>query len=148
MRTLVDTCVLSEIRRPQGNSRVRDQFQALAAESIYLSVLTLGELKKGIEKLKPGAKKKSLNVWLDQVVNSAQNRILPIDLETAVIWGEITAKSGAKGKQIPAVDGLIAATAIQHGLHLMTRNVADFEPTGAMLINPWEDGPWEDGSGQ
>ena len=56
-----------------------------------------------------------------------------------MIWGEITAKSAAKGKQIPSIDGLIAATAIQHGLHLMTRNVTDFEPTGAMLINPWED---------
>ncbi|NOY42276.1 MAG: type II toxin-antitoxin system VapC family toxin [Planctomycetes bacterium] len=140
MRTLVDTCVLSEIRHPRGNPQVREQFQALASETIYLSVLTLGELKKGIEKLKPGSKKKSLNEWLDQVVDSAENRILPIELETAVIWGEITAKSAAKGKQIPPVDGLIAATAIQHGLHLMTRNVADFELTGAMLINPWDDG--------
>jgi len=140
VRTLVDTCVLSEIRRPQGNPRVREQFQALASETIYLSALTIGELKRGIVKLKPGAKKKSLNQWLDQVVGSAENRILPVDLETAVIWGEITAKSAAKGKQIPPVDGLIAATAIQHGLHLMTRNVADFEPTGVLLINPWEDG--------
>jgi len=139
VRILVDTCVLSEIRRPQGNSRVREQFQALAPETIFLSVLTLGELKKGIEKLEPGAKKKSLNAWLDQIVSSAEKRVLPIDLETAVIWGEITAKSAAQGKQIPPVDGLIAATAIQHGLRLMTRSIADFEPTGAMLINPWDD---------
>jgi len=81
-----------------------------------LSVLTLGELKKGIGKLAPGAKKKTLIVWFDQVVDFGQNRILPIDLETAFIWGEIAAKSAAKGKQIPPVDGLIAATAIQHGL--------------------------------
>ncbi len=139
MRTLVDTCVLSEIRHPQGNPRVREQFQALAPESIFLSVLTLGELRKGIEKLDPSAKKKSLSKWFDQVVDSAGDRILPIDLETAAIWGEITAKAAVKGKQIPAVDGLIAATAIKHGLHLMTRNVADYETTGAMLINPWGD---------
>jgi predicted nucleic acid-binding protein len=140
VRTLVDTCVLSEIQRPQGNPRVREQFQALAPETIFLSVLTLGELKKGIEKLKPSAKKKLLSEWFDQVIDSAGDRILPVDLETATIWGEITAKAAAKGKQVPSVDGLIAATAIKHGLHLMTRNVADFEPTGVMLVNPWEDG--------
>ena len=139
MRVLVDTCVLSEVRHPHGNPQVREQFQALSSEAIYLSVLTLGELKKGIEKLKRGAKKKTLNVWLDQMIRSSEDRILPIELETAVIWGEITAKSEAKGKPLPPVDGLIAATAIQHGLHLMTRNVADFEPTGVMLINPWEE---------
>lgn len=70
---------------------------------------------------------------------AAQDRILPIDLETAVIWGEVTAKSEKKGKPIPAIDGLIAATAIRHGLQLMTCNVADFEATGAMLINPWDE---------
>lgn len=141
MRTLVDTCVLSEIQRRKGNPRVRERFQALAPEDVHLSVLTLGELKKGIAKLKPSAKKKSLAAWFEQVVASAEDRILLVDLETAVIWGEITAKSAAKGKQIPSIDGLIAATAIRHGLHLMTRNVSDYESTGAMLVNPWVDGP-------
>jgi toxin FitB len=139
MRTLVDTCVLSEIRRPQANRHVRERFEALPPDSIYLSVLTLGELKKGIVKLKPSGKKRSLMAWLEQVIVSAADRILPIDLETAVIWGEITAKSAAKGKTIPAIDGLIAATALRNGLHLMTRNVADYESTGAMLVNPWEE---------
>ncbi|MEQ8667925.1 MAG: type II toxin-antitoxin system VapC family toxin [Pirellulales bacterium] len=138
MRTLVDTCVLSEVQRRRGNQRVRERFESLAAEDVYLSVLTLGELKKGIDKLKAGTKKKALASWFDQIVLSTPDRILPIDHETAVIWGEITARSEKEGKSIPAVDGLIAATAIRHGLHLMTRNVADFEPTGAMLINPWE----------
>jgi len=137
LRTLVDTCVLSEVQRRRGNQRVRERFESLAAEDVYLSVLTLGELKKGIDKLKAGAKKKALASWFDQIVLSAPDRILPIDHETAVIWGEITARSEKKGKSIPAVDGLIAATAIRHGLHLMTRNVSDFEPTGVMLINPW-----------
>jgi len=139
VRTLVDTCVLSEIQRPQGNPRVRERFQALPAETVYLSVLTLGELKKGIENLTPGARKKTLSEWFDQVVDSAEDRILPVDLETATIWGEITLKAAAKGKQIPAVDGLIAATALRNGLHLMTRNIADFEPTGVMLVNPWDE---------
>ena len=140
MRTLVDTCVLSEIQRRQGNPRVRARFEMLADEDVYLSVLTLGELKKGIDKLRSSARKRSLASWFDQLVLAAHDRILPIDQETAVIWGEVAAKSEKKGKSIPAVDCLLAATALRHGLHLMTRNVADFEPTGVMLINPWDDG--------
>jgi hypothetical protein len=139
VRTLIDTCVLSEVQRPRCARQVRERFESLSAEEIYLSVLTLGELRKGIDKLKAGPKKKSLDVWFDQIILAAQDRILPIDRETAVIWGEIAAKAEQKGKSIPAIDGLIAATALRHGLHLMTRNVADFEPTGAMLVNPWED---------
>jgi predicted nucleic acid-binding protein len=138
VRTLVDTCVLSEAQRRQGNPRVRERLEALAAEEIYLSVLTLGELRKGIGKLKASARKKALSTWMDQIVLSAQERILPIDYETAAIWGEIAARGERKGRPIPAVDGLIAATALRHGLHLMTRNVADFELTGVLLVNPWE----------
>ena len=139
MRTLVDTCVLSEVQRRRGNKQVREWFESLAAEDIYLSVLTLGELKKGIDKLKASAKKKALTAWFGQLILSAQDRILPIDHETAIIWGEVTAKSEKKGQPVPAVDGLIAATALRHGLHLMTRNVAHFEPTGVLLVNHWED---------
>lgn len=138
MRTLIDTCVLSEIQRKQGSSRVRKQFEGLATEDVFLSVLTLGKLRKGIDKLKASARKQALASWFDQVVITAQNHILSVDLETAVIWGEVTARSEKKGKPIPAIDGLIAATALRHGLHLMTRNVADFEATGVMLINPWD----------
>ena len=139
MRTLVDTCVLSEVQRKQGSPKVRERFEVIADEDVYLSVLTLGELRKGIGKLRASAKKRSLTTWFDQLVLSAQHRILPVDHETAVIWGEVTAKCEKKGRSIPAVDGLIAASALRHGLHLMTRNVADFEPTGVMLVNPWDD---------
>lgn len=139
MRTLIDTCVLSEVQRKQGDPRVRERFEALAAEDIFLSVLTLGELKKGIDKLKVSARKRSLTDWLGRIVLTSKDRILQLDLETAIIWGEITAKAERKGRPIPAIDGLIAATALRHGLHLMTRNVADFEATGVMLINPWSD---------
>jgi predicted nucleic acid-binding protein len=130
--------VLSEVQRRQGNVRVRAQFEAIADDDVYLSVLTLGELKKGIDKLKATAKKRTLATWLEQLVRSAGDRILPIDLETALIWGEVTAKCEKRGQSIPAIDGLIAATALRHGLHLMTRNVAHFDLTGVMLMNPWE----------
>ncbi|MEO2047185.1 MAG: type II toxin-antitoxin system VapC family toxin [Pirellulales bacterium] len=141
MRTLVDTCVLSEVRHPQGNPLVRKRFQELDDEHIYLSVLTIGELKKGIEKLASGTRKKKLTEWFGQIVAATHSRILPIELETAQLWGELTAQNSAKGTTIPAIDGLIAATAIQHGLQLMTRNSSDFEPTGVRLFNPWEDRP-------
>jgi predicted nucleic acid-binding protein len=139
---LVDTCVLSEVQRKQGSAQVRARFEALAEEEVYLSVLTLGELRKGIDKLRASARKRSLSVWFDRLVLSAQDRILPVDIETAVIWGEVAAKCEQRGRSIPAIDGLIAATALRHGLHLMTRNVTDFEPTGVMLINPWDDASW------
>ncbi len=138
MRTLVDTCVLSEIQRKQGDPRVRARFAAIADNEIYLSVLTLGELRKGIDKLSTSARKRSLTTWFDGLVLYAGQRILPIDTETAVIWGEVSVKCEKKGRSIPAIDGLIAATALRHGLHLMTRNVSDFEPTGVMLVNPWD----------
>jgi len=138
LRTLVDTCVLSELQRRQGNPRIRERFEAIANEDLFLSVLTLGELRKGIDKLDTSARKRSLTAWFNQVVLSAEGRILPVDLDTALIWGQLTAKSEANGRPLPAIDCLIAATALRHGLHLMTRNVADFEPTGVMLINPWE----------
>lgn len=141
MRTLVDTCVVSEVRRKKGDPRVRARFQALSEEDLYLSVLTLGELRKGIDKLRASSRKRSLSAWFDQLVRSAPRQILPIDHETAVIWGEVTARCEKSGRPIPAVDGLIAATALHHGLHLMTRNVADFEPTGVLLTNPWEGAP-------
>jgi predicted nucleic acid-binding protein len=139
LRTLVDTCVLSEVQRKQGSRKVRERLESLPADDVFLSVLTIGELRKGIDKLKAGARKRSLDLWLEKMIAVAADRILPVDLETAMIWGEVTAKCEKKGKPIPAIDGLIAATALRHGLHLMTRNVNDFEATGVMLVNPWED---------
>ena len=140
MRTLVDTCVLSELRRTEGNPRVRAMFATIAESDVFLSVLTIGELRKGIDRLKTGPKKHALSAWIDRLAMAAEGRILSVDLETAVIWGEVSARAEKKGRAIPAIDGLLAATALRHGLHLMTRNVADFEPTGVLLVNPWENG--------
>ena len=139
MRTLIDTCVLSELRRPHPSPRVKAHFSVLADDDIFLSVFTIGELRKGIDQLKAGKKKSGLEAWLQQLVSATPGRLLPIDLETATLWGELAAKAAKAGRPLPAIDCLIAATAIQHGLHLMTRNVADFEPTGVLLVNPWQD---------
>ncbi len=78
-----------------------------------------------------------MNSWLQAIESNYSDRILLIDIETVRIWGELTAKAQKSGKTIAAADGLIAATAICHGLHVMTRNVDDFEPSGVLITNPW-----------
>jgi len=140
VRVLLDTCVLSEIRRKRGDARVREQVSVLPAQSLFLSVLTIGELTKGIELLAAGDHQGTLRHWLLTLEQNYADQILDVDTETARIWGELTATSQARGRTIPVSDGLIAATAIRHGLHVMTRNVADFIETGAMLLDPWQDG--------
>ena len=139
MRLLVDTCVLSELNRPKPDPRVRARLSALDDQDIYLSVVTIGELVHGIARLVKSKRKAALAAWLTQLESLYGDRILPIDSDTARIWGQLTGIAGLKGRMIPATDGLIAATALRHGLHVMTRNSADFEATGVMLIDPWKD---------
>ncbi len=138
MRALLDTCVLSELRRTQGNKEVRQAVEAFDDSDLFVSVLSIGEIAKGIALLKDSRNKRALQAWLQTLERSFADRFLPVDLETSRIWGEITAAAQKAGRTIPATDGLIAATARKHGLHVMTRNVGDFEPTGALLIDPWE----------
>jgi len=138
MRVLLDTCVLSKLRRPGEHREVRRAVEQIADEDLFISVISMGEIIKGIELLNEGKRKKSLQDWVQALQRYYAKRILPVDVETVHIWGELTAKAQKQGKGIPALDGLIAATALRHGLHVMTRNVADFVPTGAMLINPWD----------
>jgi hypothetical protein len=119
---LLDTCVLSELRRPKPDPGVQSAIAALSREDLFVSVLSLGEIAKGIALLKDGRNKSALQTWLQ--------------------WSAITptASCAARkaGRIIPALDGLIAATARRHGLYVMTRNTTDFEPTGALLLNPWQ----------
>ena len=138
MRVLLDTCVLSELRRPSGNRGVFRAVEEISSENLFVSVISIGEIVKGISLLVDGKRKKELQSWVQALERYYADRILTIDLETTRIWGEMTAKAQNSGKIIPVSDGLIASTARRHGLHVMTRNTADFTPTGAMLINPWE----------
>lgn len=137
MRVLLDTCVLSELYKPAPLAAVYEAVNNVPDENLYLSVITLGEIGKGIGLLPDSHRKHELSVWFTRIEHAYLERLLPIDAETAAIWGKITADAQRDGFVIPASDGLIAATAIQHGLHLMTRNVKDFEPTPVMLMNPW-----------
>ncbi len=138
MRVLLDTCVISEIRHPQGHTAVKQAVASLRDDDTFLSVITLGELTSGVLRLDDSARRRELAAWLDGMERHYTARILGIDSETARLWGELSANAKRQGTPVPVSDGLIAATARQHGLHVMTRNVRDFTATGALIVNPWE----------
>jgi predicted nucleic acid-binding protein len=139
VRSLLDTCVVSELRKPDGNPAVKSAVAEIADSDLFLSVLTVGEIAKGIALLDPGPKKKALSSWLAGLESQFRDRILAVDVETARIWGELTARAQKTGVTIPATDGLLAATALRHGLHIMTRNTRHFASSGAFIIDPWQD---------
>ncbi|KAB2824847.1 MAG: type II toxin-antitoxin system VapC family toxin [Candidatus Dadabacteria bacterium] len=141
MRVLLDTCVISELRKPDGNENVKRRILEIPDDNLYISVISIGEITKGVLCLADGKNKRALQSWLRSLERFYGDRILSIDLETVQIWGELTAEAQKGGVIIPAMDGLIAATARRHGLHVATRNTGDFVHTGVMLFNPWDDEP-------
>jgi len=138
VRVLLDTCALSELRRPKPDPGVLRALEQFTDEELYVSVISVGEISKGIALLRESPRKRALNTWLAALERHYAERILPIDLEVCRIWGELTAAALNLGRVVPATDGLIAATALRHNLRVVTRDTADFEPTGALLLNPWE----------
>jgi predicted nucleic acid-binding protein len=138
VKILLDTCVLAEIRHPKGQARVKDAILEIPDDSLFLSVLTIGEIAKGIAMLAGSRKKQTLTSWLNGLELQFADQILSIDIETTRLWGELTGRSQKTGIMIPAVDGLLAATALRHGLHLMTRNTRHFGASGVITIDPWQ----------
>jgi len=134
LRVLLDTCAVSELRKPKPDAAV---VAAIPTADLFLSVLSVSEIAKGIDLLADGKRKRELEAWLLELERDYADRLLAVDLETAHIWGEITARLQKAGQALAAVDGLIAATALRHGLHLMTRNEPDFAGTGVLVVNPW-----------
>ena len=139
MSYLIDTCALSELRRKKPDENVVAWFEARSQQRLYLSVLTLGEIRKGVEAL-PNAqadkrrKDKILN-WLEHELPLwFDDRILPIDTGVADEWGRLLARAG---RSLPAIDSLIAATAIHNRLTIVTRNVSDFDYANVDVFNPW-----------
>lgn len=138
MRALLDTCVLSELNRHGGGApQVQQAVSEFADEALFVSVVSLGEIAKGVALLDAGTRQRDLLTWLNGLESNFADRLLPVDSETARVWGELTARAQQQGRTMHVADGLIAATALRHGLHVMTRNVSDFKPTGVLLINPW-----------
>lgn len=141
MKALLDTNVVSEFRKVAPNRHVIEAVRQIGTENTHISSVSIGELTYGIKRLEEGRKRRELGSWLLEIERTYADQILAFDIETAHIWGELVAKTKAAGRTLPIPDAQIAATALQHGLHLVTRNIADFEAAGVMLINPWEDGP-------
>ena len=135
MSYLVDTNVLSELRRKAPDSGVVDWFSRRPASMLYLSVLTLGEIRRGVESVADVERRLGLIDWLEMALPAFfTGRILAIDAQVADRWGRLVA---AVGRPIPAIEGLLAATALRHDLAIVTRNVRDFSDCGVQVINPW-----------
>lgn len=138
MTYLLDTCLISELVAKQPNQKVLDWVDAQVPETLYLSVITVCEIAKGICKLTPSKRKDSLTTWLNETLpNRFEHRILTVDVSTMVLWGNLVASLEQNGRPLPAMDSLIAAIALQHSLSLVTRNENDFAGTGVVIINPW-----------
>jgi predicted nucleic acid-binding protein len=139
MSYLLDTNIISELVAPVPNEDVIRWIENLDPESVFLSVITIGELKRGIEKLPDSRRKKALADWLtgDLLIRFGDH-ILPIDVPVILTWGTLVAQMEAMGNPLPAIDSLLAATAAENGLTLATRNVQHFEASGISLFNPWE----------
>ncbi len=138
MKYLIDTCVLSELVRPKPDRNVLAWMESCDEEAIFLSVLALGEIQKGIEKLAPGKRRNELQGWLDRDLRRRfANRLLEIDSEVALVWGRVQASMERAGTPLPTIDGLLCATALAHNLTIATRNASDFLPGGANVFNPW-----------
>ena len=136
MSFLVDTCALSELVKPKPAARVSDWFDAAPTETLFVSALTLGEIRKGIERLGDGRRRARIAAWLETELPAwFEDRILPVDAGVTDEWGRLVARH----PNVPAIDGLIAATALRHRLTVVTRNEADFAATGVRLLNPWKD---------
>ena len=137
MSFLIDTCVLSELVKPRPAQEVSEWVDAAPPDTLFVSVLTFGEIRKGVEKLPDGRRRATIVAWLEtDLPKWFEDRVLPIDAGVADEWGRLVARPG----NIPAIDSLIAATALRHRLAVVTRNEADFAATGVDLLNPWKEG--------
>jgi predicted nucleic acid-binding protein len=138
MPYLLDTNVLSEPARLDPDPGVLSWLKTIDALEAYLSVLTLGEIEKGLSLMAPGPRKTALRDWLRHDLRARfRGRILALGIEAAVAWGELDAQGQRMGRPLPVVDGLLLATAQVHGLTLVTRNIRDCGDRGVDVMNPW-----------
>ncbi len=139
MNYILDTNVISELVARKPNSKVIAWLESVDPDNIYLSVITFGEIKKGIEKLPASKRKKALDSWFkEELLIRFHNRILSLDLPVLLTWGELTARLEKSGNPLPAIDSLLAATALQTEFTLVTRNTGDFQLAGISLYDPWQ----------
>ena len=138
MGYLMDTCVLSEFKKRQPEQKVIDWLDAQIEETLFLSVVTIGEIQKGISRLPASKRKTELEIWLEELIYRYDERVLPLDAEVMKQWGQLTGTLETQGHTIPLLDSLIAATSLMHNLVLVTRNESDFAATNVTVLNPWK----------
>ena len=136
---LLDTNCISELLRARPEPRVLEWMEAADESLLYLSVLTLGEIRKGVAALPQGKRRTRLETWLEVELQARfSGRVLPIDAAVADRWGLLTADAKRRGKSLAVIDGLLAATAVHYNLTVVSRNAADFASARVPVLNPWE----------
>ncbi len=134
MSYLVDTCAVSELIKLRPHAPVFDWFQAAHPDGLFLSSLTLGEIRKGVEGMPRGRRRDRISAWLEtELPGWFEGRVLSVSPVVADTWGCLAAQLPT----LPVIDGLIAATARHHRLAVVTRNETDFAKTGVEIVNPW-----------
>jgi predicted nucleic acid-binding protein len=136
---LLDTNCVSELVRVQPDPRVIEWMEAADEGLLYLSVLTLGEIRKGLASLAQGRRRTHLEKWLEVELQARfADRMLPIDASVADRWGLLTAQAKGRGMPLPIIDGLLAATALHYNLTVVSRNTSDFTKAQVQVLNPWD----------
>jgi len=139
LKYLIDTNIISELRKGEScDPHVAAWYEGVGEDDVFLSTLVIGEIRRGIEKTRPKAPEKAgaLELWLEQIKTAFEGRVLGVDRDTAELWGRMSAK-----RTIPAIDGLLAASAACAGCTLVTRNERDLAGLGAKLLNPFQTSP-------
>ncbi|MDP1872167.1 MAG: type II toxin-antitoxin system VapC family toxin [Gallionella sp.] len=134
---LLDTCVLSELVKANPESAVLAWMAERKEHELFVSAMTIAELYRGIAKLPTSPRKSDLTVWLQQVEAGFDERVMSFTLDTAHVWAQMCANAEAAGKSMAAFDSIIVATAVEHSLCLVTRNIRDFSNVSVELLNPW-----------
>ncbi|MBM4349654.1 MAG: type II toxin-antitoxin system VapC family toxin [Deltaproteobacteria bacterium] len=135
MSYLLDTNIISETVRRNPNKAVISWLDQIPSDGLFVSVLTLGEIRKGIEALSDRRRREKLRLWLEHDLPAwFEGRVIPVDLAVADRWGRLLAEVG---RPVPTIDSLLAATALHHELRLVTRNAGDFDYPGLEVINPF-----------
>ncbi len=138
MKYLLDTCVIAEFKKKQPEQKVLDWLDSQLEPSLFLSVITIGEIQKGISALPTSKRKKELEKWLNSLVYRYDRRIISLDIDVLITWGNLNGKLAKKGFVFPFLDSLVAAAAVTHNMTLVTRNESDFKNTGVKLLNIWK----------
>lgn len=139
MSYLLDTCVLSELVKSSPEPAVIQWMAARDEQTLFVSAMTLAELHRGIAKLPASRRRSDLTTWLEKLESSFEERVLPFGQSTAKPWATMCARAEAVGSPLAAFDSIIAATALEHGLTVVTRNVRDFAQSMVPVVNPWSE---------